>query len=56
MGILQFLFSMGIRIDDDLASFFFGIFTPLESPATYGGDIEKDVHSFLRADLKIHPF
>jgi hypothetical protein len=38
MGILQFLFSMGIRIDDDLASFFFGIFTPLESPATYGGE------------------
>jgi hypothetical protein len=47
---------MGIRIDDDLASFFFGIFTPLESPATYGGEVEKNVHSFLRADLRTRPF
>jgi len=56
MSILQTSFFMGIRIDGNLDSFLFGIFTPLESPAIYGGEGEKNVYSFLRGDLKTRPF
>ena len=31
-------------------------FTPLESPAIYGEDGEKNVHSLLRAEFKTPPF
>jgi hypothetical protein len=47
---------MGIWINSDFDPFLFGIFTPLENPVMHGGEVEKNVYSFLRADLKTRPF
>jgi hypothetical protein len=43
-------------IDGDFVPFLFSIFTPLENPAIHGVEVEKNIHSFLRADLKTRPF